>query len=175
MSTFDTANFGTRITDLYERLMSGAPLDLMGLDLSQKSQDTLYGIAYLKYQQAKYDDAKRIFAILMTINHMDRRLLMGFGACLQMQRIHKEALEFYGAASILDLTDPEPVMRCVECHLALGDVAVARTGLEYGLAQARAHTEHNAWVDRFETMLGFLNNAAATVTPAAATQENANV
>lgn len=167
MTMFDAATVHARASEMLERVMANQPLDVMGVSLSQQSQDTLYHLGYLQYKQAKYADAMRIFGLLMTMNHMDARLLMGFGACLQMQFQHADALQFYGPASFLDLTDPEPVMRCVECNLALGNVEAARTGLDYGLKQARAHERHRHWVDRFETMLGFLDNApgdGATIT-----------
>ena len=176
MTLFDPATLGERAHDLLDRVMSNQPLDLLGATLSQQSQDTLYHIAYLQYQQAKYADAMRIFGVLLTMDHLEKRYFMGFGSCLQMQRDHEKALQFYGPASILDMTDPEPVMRCVECHLAMGNVPVARQGLEYGLKQAQAHARHRHWVDQFETMLGFIDNAPQVKVedPASGKQEKTN-
>ncbi|WP_395687963.1 tetratricopeptide repeat protein [Caenimonas koreensis] len=173
MVEFDTTTLAARANELLDRMLSGQPLEAFGPALSLKSQDTLYHLGYMQYQQARYAEAMRIFGYLLTMNHVDKRFLMGFGACLQMQRQHEEALKFYSPACVLDMTDPEPVMRCVECHLALGNVDAARLGLDYGLKQARAHAAHHGWIDRFETMLGFLDNAPAKA-PATNTLENAN-
>jgi hypothetical protein len=61
-------------------------------------------------------------------------------------------------ASILDLTDPEPVMHCAECQLALGRRDQARANLEYALVQARAHEARHGFVPRLEAMLAFLES-----------------
>lgn len=126
---------------------------------SVESLEALYAIGFTLYDQAKYDEAKRVFAHLMTANHVDRRFSNGFAACLHMQRDHAEAIRFYTIASILDLTDPEPPMHIAECYLALGDRAQARNSVNYGLTQARAHKEHQRFVARLEAMLGFLDGA----------------
>jgi hypothetical protein len=75
-----------------------------------------------------------------------------------MMREYREALKFYGAASMLDLTDPRPPMHSAECHLALGEYSRAHACIDYALAQARAHQQerHRALVPRLEAMLTFL-------------------
>jgi type III secretion system low calcium response chaperone LcrH/SycD len=143
---------------LLDYLMSGRTLgEAMGCSL--QSQETLYHVAYTFYSQAKYPEAMRVFAFLLAANHMDRRFFNGFAACLHMQRRHEDALKYYGAASVLDLTDPEPAMHSAECHLALGNIEQARTSLDYALCQARADEKHHAIIARLEAMLAFLNGA----------------
>lgn len=143
-----------------EHLASGKPLGpLMGQTV--KSQEALYYVAHLLYTQARYVDSMRIFAHLLAIDHTDRRYHNGFAACHHMQRNYLQALKFYGIASALDLTDPEPVIHIAECHLALGNRAEARAAMEYGLAQARGNEIHHDFVDRFEAMLAFLDNVPA--------------
>jgi type III secretion system low calcium response chaperone LcrH/SycD len=142
---------------LYEYLSCGETL-AEALGCSVKTQEGLYYLAYTFYNQAKYDDAMRVFAYLMTANHVDRRYHSGFGACLHMQQRYREALRHYAAASMLDLTDPGPVMHSAECYLALGDKAQARSSLAYALAQARAHERHHGFVPRLEAMLAFIDS-----------------
>lgn len=125
------------------------------------SLEALYHLGYTLFEQAKYKESMRVFAYLMTANHMDRRFFNGFAACLHMQGNHRDAIKYYGVASILDLTDPEPPMHMAECHLALGDRAEARNSIAYGLSQARAHENHHGFVPRLEAMLEFMDGAAA--------------
>lgn len=141
-------------------MFHGQPLGPM-MGISVESQEVIYAAAYNAFKQAKYPEAMQAFSLLMTADHLDRRYHSGFAACLRMQKKHAEALKYYGVASILDLTDPEPVIRMAECHLALGDLEQARTALNYGLAQARAHEAHRGHVPRFEAMLGFLADESA--------------
>jgi type III secretion system low calcium response chaperone LcrH/SycD len=143
---------------LLDYLMSGRTLgEAMGCSL--QSQETLYHVAYTFYNQAKYPEAMRVFAYLLAANHLDRRFFKGFAACLHMQRRHEEALKYYGAASMLDLTDPEPAMHSAECHLALGGIEQARASLDYAMSQARADDKHRAFIPRLEAMLAFLDGA----------------
>lgn len=140
---------------LLQSTLAGEPLaNAMGLSVA--SQEELYSLAYHAFAQARYAEAMKAFAVLMTADHTDRRYFSGYGACLRLQKQPAEALKYYGVASMLDLTDPEPVLRMAECHLAVGDRAEARTALDYGLAQARAHPAHRKFVPRYEAMLSFL-------------------
>jgi type III secretion system low calcium response chaperone LcrH/SycD len=145
---------------LLQYLMSGQTLSTV-LGHSLKAQEALYHLAYTLYGQAKYEEAMRMFAYLLTLNHVDRRFFSGLAACLQMQRRYQDALKYHGMASMLDLTDPEPVIHSAECHLALGDRAQARTALAYALDQARGHAVHHAFVPRLEAMRTFLDNEPA--------------
>jgi type III secretion system low calcium response chaperone LcrH/SycD len=125
-----------------------------------QSLEAVYRVAYDLYRQAKYREAMRFFAYLLTLNHVDRRFHTGFGACLQMQGQHEEALKFYSVASLLKLTDPAPVMHAAECHLALGRRDEALQAIRFALCQARAKKEHQGLVGRLEAMLAFLDNEA---------------
>lgn len=145
---------------LLKHMMSGQTLsEAMGQ--TAETQEALYAMAFNLYTQAKYEEAMRIFSFLMTANHLDRRFFSGFAACLHMQRRHADALKYYGIASTLDLTDPEPVLQSAQCYLALGNRAMARTSIDYGLLQARAHPHHRSYVPRLEAMLAFLDNEPA--------------
>lgn len=134
------------------------------MGVSVPAQEALYALAYTAYTQARYAEAMQAFSFLMTADHFDRRYFSGYAACLRAQKRHGEALKHYGVASMLDLTDPEPVMRMAECHLALGERVQARTALDYALVQARAHEAHRSYAPRLEAMLAFLDNDAATNT-----------
>jgi type III secretion system low calcium response chaperone LcrH/SycD len=145
---------------LIDFLMSGQTL-AQALGHTVESVETVYYLAYTFYGQAKYEQAMRLFAYLMTTNHIDRRYYCGFAACMQKLKRHEEAIKYYGFASVLDATDPEPPMRCAECFMALGDIAKARQGLDYALTQARAHEEHKHFVPRLEAMLALIDGETA--------------
>jgi len=162
---------GSAVIDL---LMSGQTLNT-AFGHSLESQEKLYYLAYMFYSQAKYMEAMRLFGYLLTTNHADRRYYSGLAACLHMQKRHHDALKYYGIASILDLTDPEPVMRSAECYLALGDRPTARLSIDYALTQARAHERHHQFVARLEAMLTFVDaEPAAARAPSTKTQEISN-
>jgi type III secretion system low calcium response chaperone LcrH/SycD len=145
---------------IMDLLSSGCTL-AEALGHTVESVETVHYLAYTFYSQAKYDQAMRLFAYLLTTNHVDRRYYSGFAACMHKLNRHEEALKYYGIASVLDLTDPEPVMHCAECFMALGNVPKARFSLDYALDQARAHEVHNKFVPRLEAMLALIDGQPA--------------
>lgn len=150
--------------ELVGHLLEGKTLGPL-LGHSPKEQEALYTLAFRLYGQARYADAARLFAYLLMNNHLDARYYNGFGACMQMQERPTEALRYYGMASLLDLTDPAPVMHCAECHLALGARDKALEALNYALAQARHHERHRRHVPRLEALLRFVEAPGATPSP----------
>ncbi|HSY26391.1 MAG TPA: SycD/LcrH family type III secretion system chaperone [Burkholderiaceae bacterium] len=106
------------LEQLLKRLGNGESLAaLMGYP--KVMLEALYTHAYNCYTQANYAEAMRAFGLLMTYNHMDRRFHMGFAACLQVQKKYDEAIKYYGTATLLDPSEPSPVLHSVECFLAL--------------------------------------------------------
>lgn len=161
----------------HDYVMAGHTLGPL-LGSSVESQEALYRLAYRLYGQAKYEDAQRLFAILLMHNHLDRRYYLAYGACAQMLRRHPDALRYYSVAAQLDLTDPQPAIHMAECLLALGRRSEARACLDHGLVQARYHDEHRHHVPRLEALLVLLDGAApgqcetpADAPPVVATKE----
>ncbi|MDR6536928.1 SycD/LcrH family type III secretion system chaperone [Variovorax soli] len=162
---FDPERFDPdTVEPLLKHLASGETLGAL-LDQSPEAQKVMYHLAYTHYAQGKYTDAMRFFGFLVICDHWDRRYHMGMAACLQMQLQHADALKYYGIASMLDLTDPAPVMHIAECHLARGERPQARKALDYAIVQARAHAHHNHHVARLEAMLALLGSRDPEAAP----------
>lgn len=146
---------------LIDHLGNGHTLgQLMGTTL--ESREALYQLAYRLYGQGKYEEAQRMFAVLLLHDHTDRRFYLAYGACAHMLKRHAVALRYYGMASLLNLTDPQPLIHMAECQLVLGDRGKARQVLDYGLAQARFHPEHHHHVPKLEALLFLLDRAEST-------------
>jgi type III secretion system low calcium response chaperone LcrH/SycD len=168
---FDAARFDpANIPALVQHMLSGHTL---GPDLgySPQSQEAMYALAHMLYSQRKFDEAMRLFGMLVMCDHLDRRYHMGLGACLQLQGNHAKAIRSYGAASVLDLTDPIPFLHAAECHLALGRRKPARVALDYALVQARAHERHARHVARLEAMVALLESGGSPASNAQPTHE----
>lgn len=145
---------------LHDYVMAGHTLGPL-LGSSVESQEALYALGYRLYGQAKYQEAQRLFAILLMHNHLDRRYYLAYGASAQMLKRHADALRYYSVAAQLDLTDPQPAIHMAECLLALGKRGDARKCLDHGLVQARYHEEHRRHVPRLEALLTLLDRAEA--------------
>jgi type III secretion system low calcium response chaperone LcrH/SycD len=149
---------------LLQQLLSGQTLGGI-LGQSAEEHEAIYHVGHVQFGRGNYEDAMRIFAFLLTRNHMDRRCYMGFAACLQMLKRPAEALKYYGVASLQDLTDPQPVMHSAECYLAIGHREQARQALDYALTMARAKPRHAALVPRLEGLMALVGGDAHAAAP----------
>lgn len=99
------------------------------LDLTAEQREGLYLLAHRHYGVGDYPEAHKLFALLAMAAPADPRGHMGLAACLQMQQEHERAVRHYFLASVLDLTDPVPVVHSAECLMALGRTADAAKAL----------------------------------------------
>jgi type III secretion system low calcium response chaperone LcrH/SycD len=99
-----------------------------------RDYEALYALGYNLYGQARYDEAQKVFQYLVMHHQFDTRYIVALGAALQMLKRHDEAITTFGAAALLDLDDPVPVLHSCECLLALGRTDEAVDGLESVLA-----------------------------------------
>ena len=93
--------------------------------------DDIYAYAYEFYAHGHYEEAKSLFSLLVVKETKNVSYWMGLGACLQMQKKYKEALEAYAAAALLETTEknPLPHFYAAECFIALNDVTSALQAL----------------------------------------------
>jgi type III secretion system low calcium response chaperone LcrH/SycD len=97
--------------------------DMKGID--DQVMDTTYSVAYNLYNNKKFEDAEKVFMFLSLMNHYEKKYFMGMGACRQVLKKHREAIESYVFASLLDLEDPRPPFYAAACHIAMGDKEAA--------------------------------------------------
>ena len=105
-----------------------------------------------------------MFGFLVTHNHLDRRFHKAFGACLQ-NLVRADALKYYGVASLLDLTDPDPVVHTAECLLALSRDQEAARALRFALGQIKGEAKHAALGERVKALLELSLASATTFGP----------
>lgn len=97
--------------------------EVKGLD--EATMETTYAVAYNLYNSKKYEDAEKVFMFLSLMNHYEKKYFLGLGACRQVLKKNKEAIEAYIYASLLDLEDPMPPFYAASCHMAMGDKEAA--------------------------------------------------
>lgn len=130
--------------------LSGAP---GRIDLSDEQCEALYLLAHRHYAAQDYIEARKLFALMAAASPVDVRGHMGLAACLHMEREHERAVRHYFLASLLDLTQPAPVLHSAECLLALGRTEDARKALTLARSQAQAEAQHHGWLPRIDALL----------------------
>jgi type III secretion system low calcium response chaperone LcrH/SycD len=123
------------------------------------SIEPLYTVAHHLFGQARYDDALRLFAILVTLNACDARFQNGMGACKQMQHRLDEAMQHYAVATLLDMTDPQPLLHWAECLLSLGQRGEALEKLHFALGHVEAFPRHASLGPRVRGLIALLDEA----------------
>lgn len=99
----------------------------------EKEIQEIYALAYLLYQNQQYLEASHFFRLLVMARPSEAKFWKSFGACLQMQKDYKEALNCYLCCAQLtpsDHPDPYLYVHTADCYLALKQIKAGFKALE---------------------------------------------
>lgn len=113
---------------------SGLVKDIIGV--TDGSIEEIYGQAYLLYNTGKYKDSSELFRLLMMLNSLEPKYVMGLAACMHMMKEYESAAATYTLVSILDATTPIPHFHASDCYIQIGDKASAIIALELAVQKA---------------------------------------
>ena len=102
----------------------------------------LYAQAYQLYNMGKYHDAQALFTSLITLNVTEPKYMLGFAACLHMQKNYDEAAKRYMACSALDPVSPIPYFHAYDCFMEMGDVSSAMVALSMTIKRCGEKSEY---------------------------------
>lgn len=118
-----------KIAEAAKQFMNGATVkELKGI--TNEEMEAVYSLAYNYYRTGKFDEAEKLFNFLALFDHLNQKFWMGVGAVRQVKKDFSGAVQAYGYASFLDLSNPKPQLHAAECFLALGDKRNAASSLE---------------------------------------------
>jgi type III secretion system low calcium response chaperone LcrH/SycD len=127
-------------------LEEGLPLcDVRGI--SQDAMEGVYGLAYNEYNAGRFQEAESVFKLLCLLNHLERKYWIGLGAARKGLKRYQGAVDAFGLAGMLDLSDPQPPLYAAECLILLGQPDEAKSGLETALNACGGKPEWNALKD----------------------------
>ena len=151
-----TAESLEKLRVVVEQVMEGSTtlMDAMGLRTDQF--EALYAVAYNTYMAGKYEDAAKLFGVLVAIQPFESRIFMGLGASFQMLQNYENAALFYQWACGIDQRDPAPMLHSAECFLAMKDFPAARSALTHTLKRADGNDACAALCSKAEVMLSNL-------------------
>ncbi|MDN3506465.1 MAG: SycD/LcrH family type III secretion system chaperone [Simkaniaceae bacterium] len=101
-----------------------------GTVFSQKDLETIYSIAFGKYDLAEYQQAAELFTHLLLHDPYDIRFWKGLASSEQMQKNYKAALHAWAVHSLLSGHDPDGHFHAAECYLSLGEKEEAKRALK---------------------------------------------
>lgn len=117
----------------------------------------LYQFGHGFYSQGRYQEAFRIFALLVSYDHLEPRFLMALAASAQMLGRYRDALQHYSTAGLLMIDDPAPFFYSAECCIALRNTEGATESLRLALEVAGDKPEHAQFRARTEALLAPLD------------------
>ena len=118
-----------QITDAAKKFLNGATIkELKGI--TNEEMEAVYSLAFNYYRTGKFDEAEKLFDFLALFDHLNAKFWMGVGAVRQVKKNYAGAVQAYGYASFLDLSNPKPQLHAAECFLAQGDKRNAASSLE---------------------------------------------
>lgn len=123
------------------------------LKLSDQYVEGIYGQAYRLYNTGKYVEAGKLFQLLIMINALEPKYLLGLAACFHMLKDYKNAVETYTICSLLDPQSPIPHYHCSDCYINIGDPLSAMVCLDLAIKRAGDKPEFQVLVDRSKLTL----------------------
>ena len=118
-----------QITESAKKFTEGATIkELRGI--SNNELEAVYSLAFNYYRTGKFDEAEKLFNFLALFDHLNPKFWVGVGAVRQVKKDFSGAVQAYGYASFLDLSNPKPQLHAAECFLAMGDKRNAASSLE---------------------------------------------
>ncbi|RJG42768.1 SycD/LcrH family type III secretion system chaperone [Motilimonas pumila] len=131
------------------------------LDVTDDELDSIYMVAYNLYQSCRYDDAEKLFQLLVTYNHYNISYYLGLGGCRQAKEKYQEAADTYSIAVLFDADDPRLPFHAGECHLALNDLKSAESGFYAAAMRAGEIPEYQELKAKAEGLLKLVQTKQA--------------
>ncbi len=131
-----------------ELIASGYTIaDLMNID--SEKMEALYSLAYQNYVTRNFDDALKVFRVLVLYDQTEMKYTMGLAATYQELGEYQKAADVYAAAAVQSgLVDPEPMYFAAICLLKAGRRADAVFSLKSLASMGR---EGNPSDEKFKT------------------------
>lgn len=130
--------------------------------LTPESMEVIYLVAYNHYNTGKYEDAEKVFRLLTTLNHFERKYWKGLAAARESLKQFEPALQCYGYLGMMDPHDPYPAFKAAQCLLALGRPKDAESGLVAAVFNSANREEHAELHAQAQGLLELVQAAART-------------
>lgn len=128
--------------------------------LTPDSMEVIYLVAYNHYTAGKYEEAEKVFRLLTTLNHFERKYWKGLAAAREALKQFEPALQCYGYLGMMDGNDPYPALQAAKCLLALGRPKDAESGLIAAVLNSAGREEHAELHAQAQGLLELLQAAA---------------
>jgi len=149
------------ITTLLSEAANKGIMPKQALKLGDDTMEAIYGQAYNLYNQGRYKEASYVFRMLMLLDYLTPKYILGLAACLHRMKDFKTAANIYLLCGTLDTTNPLPHYHAADCYMQLEVPTMAMFSLglaikaagdqpQYTIVKERALLMHEALEKQFK-------------------------
>jgi type III secretion system low calcium response chaperone LcrH/SycD len=131
--------------------------------LSNDYMENVYAQAYRLYQTGKYVEAIHLFRMLIMLNAMEPKYMLGLAACFHLLKEYTNAIQIYTMCSALDPRNPLPHYHASDCFIQMKEFLSAMICLELVIQQAGNRTEYAKIKERAQLSVESLKQQVISV------------
>lgn len=139
------------------------PKDAMGV--SNSYLENVYSQAYRLYNTGKYAEATHLFRILIMLNAMEPKYILGLAACYHMLKEYYNAIQTYTMCMAIEPDNPVPSYHSSDCFIQMKDYVSAMICLELSISKAGDKKEYAKMKERAQLSLESLKKQVSQMPP----------
>lgn len=136
------------------------PKDALGV--SNNYLENIYAQGYRLYNTGKYVEATHLFRILIMLNAMEPKYMLGLAACFHMLKEYFNAIQTYTMCSVLEPQNPIPYYHSSDCFIQMKDNLSAMICLELAIDHSGNKPEYAKIKERAQLSLESLKQQTHT-------------
>jgi type III secretion system low calcium response chaperone LcrH/SycD len=122
--------------ELLHKMMKEGMTPQEATELSPEFLESSYAHAYHLYNTGRYVEAAEAFRMLIIMNSMEFKYILGLAACFHRLKDFDNAIKTYTICSVIDPQDPLPSYHSSDCFLQQGDQLSAMVCLKRSITTA---------------------------------------
>ncbi len=131
--------------------------------LTDADAEGFYALAYREFSRARYEEALRLFQLLLVYRPTNTVYLLGTALCLQRLRRYGAAVAVFAALRFLDPRQPSHTLAVAECQLLCHDHPGARETLARVIDYCVAHQGNEPVRARAQAMLELMRSQHVSI------------
>ena len=145
------------IKALLTQAMTKGIMPKTALRIGDETMEAMYAQGYNLYNQGKYKEASYAFRLLMLLDYLTPKYVLGLAACLHRLKDYKNAANIYLLCGTLDSKNPLPHYHAADCYIQLGALPLAVFSLDVAMVSAGEQSQYSIIKERARLMRETLN------------------
>jgi type III secretion system low calcium response chaperone LcrH/SycD len=130
------------ITAILTEALNKGVMPKNALHLGDETMEAIYGQGYNLYNQGRYKEASYIFRLLMLLDYMTPKYILGLAASLHRMKDYKAAANVYLLCGTLDGGNPLPHYHAADCYIQLNLPIMAIFSLDLAITAAGTQPQY---------------------------------